>query len=350
MITHKNISPKINNSQNYTMSMRQCQSTCPAGLLLLALLMLGWLTGCAAAPRTLKIGLVAPFEGAHRPLGYEALFAAKLAVQERNLGGGIQGYQIELVALNDFDDPAQAAIQARALAADPAVLGVVGHLSAGATQAALPVYRQANLTVSIPWPAPADAFIDGGAVSVAATAEETATQLEMLMQQQGIEAGDAPPLYLNGDGITAAEIILSRAAAPSPMFGQVDVGSPQLVQTAKVAADGLIFVSPGPNPTDVGADDFAEAFLNLAGFPPGPRAALAYDAANILLDAIEQAILSAHGSPTRAQVHAEITGTHRQGVTGTITFAANGKRLNAPIWVYQITAGEYPGELLSQKE
>jgi len=339
--------------------MGQCQPLCRITLLLLALWLL---TACATAPRTFKIGLAAPFEGLHRPLGYEALFAAKLAVQERNQAGGIEGYHIELVALNDFDAPAEAAIQARALTADPDVLGAVGHLSSAATAAALPVYRQAGLAVSIPWPVSESVFAaNAGAVSVAATTEESATRLEQLMQQQGLKPGrpitdqsSAPPsstpLYLAADGVTAAEIIVSRGQTTSPMFGQVDTGSPQLVQTAKAAANGFVFVSPGPNPADVEATGFIEAYQKLAGFPPGPRAALAYDATHILLDTIEQVMLSTKQLPTRAQIQTAITKTSRQGITGPITFATTGQRLKSPVWFYQIIAGQYPGELLFKEE
>ena len=113
-------------------------------LVVLILLVWGWLActplkSSLGIPPTVKIGLVAPFEGLHRPLGYEALFGVKLAIQERNRGQGLHGYRIELVALNDFDDPAEARKQAAALAADPDVLGVVGHLSSPTTLAAGPV-------------------------------------------------------------------------------------------------------------------------------------------------------------------------------------------------------------------
>ncbi len=114
------------------------------------LIVLMGLLACNGAPQTLKIGLVAPFEGLDRAMGYEALFAVKLALQERNAVGGIKGYQIELVALNDFNDPTEAQVQAKALLADPDVLGVVGHLSSATTMAAQPIYQAAGLAVCTP--------------------------------------------------------------------------------------------------------------------------------------------------------------------------------------------------------
>ena len=48
-----------------------------------------------------KIGLVAPFEGELRSVGYEgALYAVKLALREQNEQDGVAGWNVELVALD----------------------------------------------------------------------------------------------------------------------------------------------------------------------------------------------------------------------------------------------------------
>jgi branched-chain amino acid transport system substrate-binding protein len=325
-----------------------------------------WLTACTApnTPPTFKIGLVAPFEGLHRPLGYEVLFAVKLALQERNAAGGIGGYQVELVALNDFDDPAEAAIQAQALAADPDVMGVVGHLSSATTLAALPVYQQAQLAVSIPWSvAPAEGADRPGVVNVAATEKETAAYLQTFIQTQGltpvIELTDNYPVPIsdeiravlfNTDGVSAGEAAtaLRQINSTRPLLGQTEAGSPQLVQVAGAAANGLVFVSPGPNPALItGGEAFTHAYQALAGFPPGPRALLAYDAAQVLLDGIEQSLRINQHQPSRAQVSAGINSVQRQGLSGVITFNRQGSRINAPLWLYQIADQTYPGVLLT---
>jgi len=320
--------------------------------------------GPGGAAPTVKIGLIAPVEGRHRPLGYEALFGVKLAVQERNSNGGVNGYGLELVILNDFDDPAQAKIQAKALAADPAVLGVVGHLSAATTRAALPVYQAANLAVSAPWTmAASDLQADqSGLVSVAATEAETSARLRAVGQALGFDnfvtitdnhigpdLAGVPALQLATDAITGGELILAldQTRSATRLFGGVDIGSPQLLQTAGPAAEGLIYVSPGPDPRDVaGAGAFIEGYQALAGFPPGPRAVLAYDAANVLLEAIEQAIGQNKRRPTRAEVGAAIRSIEQEGISGQIAFNEQGQRIDAPVWVYQIFEGNYPGTLI----
>ena len=336
-----------------------------AFLLFIAILFLSGCTGGGgtSAPPTLKIGLVAPFEGIHRPLGYEALFGVKLALQERNSAQGMHGYRIELVALNDFDDPGEAQIQAQALVADPDVLGVVGHLSSAATLAALPVYQAARLALSIPWSMAETGAGPTGVVKVAATYQETSAYLDTMSRERGFNnrlevferelpalAADTGALYLKTDGVMAGEIILAleQANISLPLLGQVDVGSPQMVQVAKEAANGLIFVSPGPDPQHIaGAGSFIETYQALAGFPPGPRAVLAYDATHVLLDAIEQAGRIINHRPARAEVSAAIASVQRQGLSGEIRFDAQGQRIHAPVWVYQISEEKYPGVLLA---
>jgi ABC-type branched-subunit amino acid transport system substrate-binding protein len=94
-----------------------------------------------------KIGLVAPFEGRYRHIGYEAVYAARLAIREINARGGSDGQRIELVALDDRGEPEQAVTAARQLALDPQVVAVVGHLRPDSTDAALRIYCDAGLLV-----------------------------------------------------------------------------------------------------------------------------------------------------------------------------------------------------------
>jgi branched-chain amino acid transport system substrate-binding protein len=351
-------------------------------LVVVALLWLAFVqVKTSSAPPTIKIGLVAPFEGHYRSTGYEVLFAVKLALQARNRGEGLNGYRVELVALNDFNDPAAAYRQAQALAVDQDIVGVVGHFSAEATEAALPVYREAQLALVIPWSVDVAALngdTQQGLVSVAATYDETVTRLMEVSRDMGFERLDtltgadvvalpdhAQALQLTTNAVTAGNIMLALrgsglgdppASTDLPVFGHIEVGNRQLVQVAGAAAEGLIFVSPGPAATDVQADQaFIAAYQAVAGFPPGPRAVLAYDATNVLLDSIEQAMIMRNfiiidewypNRPGRAEVSAVISSVQHQGITGQIRFDRQGRRLDAPVWVYQITEMDYPGTLL----
>ncbi|MCP5097251.1 MAG: ABC transporter substrate-binding protein, partial [Chloroflexi bacterium] len=63
------------------------------------------LIGCASVAPVVKIGLVGPFEGQHRAVGYDVIYSARLAVREINAAGGIGGHRVALVALDDSGDP-----------------------------------------------------------------------------------------------------------------------------------------------------------------------------------------------------------------------------------------------------
>lgn len=114
------------------------------GCLLLSFLLL-LLAGCASVQPVVKVGLVGPFEGAQRAIGYDVIYSARLAVREINTAGGIGGYRVALVALDDSGDSELAQQVAAALALDPAVMVVIGHWTAETTAVVAPIYAQAGL-------------------------------------------------------------------------------------------------------------------------------------------------------------------------------------------------------------
>jgi ABC-type branched-subunit amino acid transport system substrate-binding protein len=116
-------------------------------VLALALLLVGaaFLPGCRTTEPVVKIGLVGPFEGRHRPVGYDVIYSARLAVRETNLAGGVGNYRVGLVALDDSGDPDLAAGAARALVTDPAVVAVIGHWLPETTAVAGPIYAAAGM-------------------------------------------------------------------------------------------------------------------------------------------------------------------------------------------------------------
>ena len=114
-----------------------------ARVIWLALLVLA--AGCASVDPVVKIGLVAPFEGRDRAIGYDAIYSARLAVRQINAAGGISGHRVALVALDDRGDVELARQAAASLVIDPAVVAVVGHYVAATTNAAESIYAQGGL-------------------------------------------------------------------------------------------------------------------------------------------------------------------------------------------------------------
>ena len=99
-----------------------------------------------AAP-VVKIGVIAPFEGAGRPLGYAVLPAIKAAVAEANAGGELGPLSGGGGGVERRSGRATAAAQAQALALDPEVLAVVGPWAAETAAAAAPILAEAGMPV-----------------------------------------------------------------------------------------------------------------------------------------------------------------------------------------------------------
>ena len=102
-----------------------------------ALAVQSMLGACGGGDAPLVIGVAGPFS---QPRGESMRLAAELARDEINRAGGVRGRPLELRFLDDSGSTDGAVSVAVALAEDPAVVAVVGHLTSGATLAAAPVY------------------------------------------------------------------------------------------------------------------------------------------------------------------------------------------------------------------
>lgn len=106
-----------------------------------------FLTACQEVAPIAKIGLVAPFEGRHRDVGYDAVYAARLAVREINARAAPNGLRLELVALDDSGDADLARQSAASLVLDPDVMAVIGHWNQETTDAARQLYTDNDLVL-----------------------------------------------------------------------------------------------------------------------------------------------------------------------------------------------------------
>ncbi len=356
-------------------------------LLLLPALLL--LTACQMPGSTrplVKIGLQAPFEGLHRPLGYEVLYAVKLAVRERNETGGVAGWGVELVALDDGLDPQEARRAAEKMAIDKGVMGVIGPFSAATADAAAPVWARAAL----PWIAAgsvseatlgasrpygfrlfaSDAALAeaiGSYVMTQARArrpalvrlgnEGLADALSVALGRQGLilvadvvwdkpawdalKEANADLIIVTGDVERVADFIVGARGSGirTPIVAGPEVGRDILWQRAGAAAEGLTWVGSvvGVSGLTLPAS-FVEGYRALAGKEPGPYAVLAYDATQVLLDALADDIRHNAG-PTRRGVAGALAATHRQGLVGAISFTPEGGWPSAPVHMYRVWQG-----------
>jgi len=357
----------------------------------LALLVLA-LSGCTGGSTrpVVKIGLAAPFTGFDEAQGYSLLYAVKLALQEANQRG-VAGYGVELVALDDRNEPATAAQRAREFIADPDVLGVLGHLDGPAAAAAASEYRQAGLACITLAPgdgsggppvfrlfapdtaqaARAAAFATGplGARRLAILSDAASRPLADLFSTQVRQGGAqvvhqaqvarwqldfqaeiaalqqaAPELIFFAGRAAEGGVFLAQArerGLKATFLGSSGCDDPRLVKLAGAAAEGAYCLSLVPEVAQVpAADDFLARYRAFSPRPLGPYTAPAYDATRLLLAAIERAIRTA-GRPSRAAVAAELGRTRGfGGVAGEVTFDARGANTAAKVYVYRIADGQ----------
>jgi ABC-type branched-subunit amino acid transport system substrate-binding protein len=265
---------------------------------------------------TVKIALVAPFEGRFAAVGYEAFPAMRIALRKQIAAGGIGGYQVEFVAYNDNADPVQAARMARNVVLDTSVVAVIGHYRLDTTLAALAVYTQAGLPVIAPG-IPADLLPEDPLVFRMGA---PTTQLRA-------------PEWCRIDDALRQDIL---AVLPDLQSSGV-----QHLFAARVV--GACFATDAPYPRDWPAAQRAlSAFPDVSGgFEPGPRSISAYDATRLILDALQAAAL-AGPRPGRAEVARALGNTTHAGLLGPLRFDQTGTLAAPPVWVYRFDQSGVP--------
>jgi branched-chain amino acid transport system substrate-binding protein len=281
---------------------------------------------------------------------------------------------VELVALNDDDDPDASAQRAREFAIDPDLLGAIGPFSPAALEAAAPVYSAYGVPLITPATCTAgvtDAGLEG--VYCLGLDEDTlvdvlnarlapslraavaygeggafdgfpALRLPAIEAEGGVLHAEPAQVYLyDGDALSAAELLLAMRGEGlnAPLWGGPSLARAQLPQIARTAVGGSCYAIAGPPEADLSPGSaFAQAYEERAGSPPGPWAGLAYDAANLLLDAVARGGASGE-TAMRESVRAQLDAA--PGPDGVAVFAG-GRRASAKVtWYCYDEVTPYPG-------
>src|SRR5579883_1008502 len=110
----------------------------------------------AAADKTVTVGINLPFTGADADSAERIKDGALLAIEDANAKGGVAGYKIEVMLLDDGTatagqyDPAQAATNARKMVADPSVVAAIGPEMSGSGKAMSPILSEGDLATITP--------------------------------------------------------------------------------------------------------------------------------------------------------------------------------------------------------
>lgn len=322
---------------------------------------------------------------------------AELAVEEANARGGIGGRRIELVVHDDAGDEARAIEVASALVADRSILAVIGHVNSGTSRAAARIYNDENNPLLELSPTATSAELSGAGRWTFRVCPTDLRHGPALAQwaRAGLGRSRAAVLYANdaygrgmlesfasafrsggGDVVTTdpylpqlvdsmpllqpyLERAVARGADVFMIAGELDVALPALRRLREmgfegplVGGDGLlgmeeeapdargVYISTGflPDQPGAAAQRFVQAYQQRHGTLPTGDAALAYDAVNIVLHALEQ------GADTREAVRDFVAGIGSTnpafaGVTGSIAFDENGDAVDKEVAVGTIRAG-----------
>jgi ABC-type branched-subunit amino acid transport system substrate-binding protein len=331
------------------------------------------LLACTSPEREIpvvKVGLVAPFEGSFREIGYDAIYAARLAVREINRAGGEEAWRIELIAYDDRGSPEMALQAARNLVVDPAVVAVVGHYRPETIEAAAPVYAAAGLPfitvggwsafASTTWalmPPPEtlmDAMLEAGTGTEEAspviwgTLSDAATPpFQGSPEIEGSVNLDAPLVLSFLSPIAAGERLLAwrDAGWTGQVLGDLNFAASAFGTLAGPGARGATFVTPYPFPAHLSdtAGWMAEYQAMGPHVPaPGVYALPTYEAVH----SVAEALTVAWGARprrgwepvSREDVAATLGQVARSGRLGRIAWDEQHRWGGAPLYVYRWTA------------
>ncbi len=177
--------------------------------------------GCMGVDPVIKIGLVGPFVGKNRAIGYDVIYSARLAVREINKNGGIDNYRVALVALDDFGNPEMAKKNAEALVADEGVVAVIGHWLPETTEIAAEIYGVNDLP-----------FVSAGSEPFGPI-DPSSLPNEFRESYQEITPFDEVAGPFSGAAYDAAQLLFSAMALAVDEFGVIDRSS------VLAALDGL---------------------------------------------------------------------------------------------------------------
>lgn len=119
------------------------------GVLVLGLaLLLG--SGLASAADTIKIAVPSPYTGPAAAYGDNVKAGVEMKVEEVNAAGGVDGKTIDAEYLDEQCDPKEAATVSTKISMDDAIVGIVGHLCSSAHLAALPIYVRKGIPAISP--------------------------------------------------------------------------------------------------------------------------------------------------------------------------------------------------------
>ena len=327
----------------------------------------------AAAQDTVKIGLSAPLTGDWAEYGNDFKRSVTMVMDRINRMGGIHGKRVVLEIADSRGDPKESVLIAEKFVADPDIIAEIGDFSSSSCMAAAPIYERANMTQLSPTSSHMGFTKKGQNMFRVVATQGYEGPYNARWAVQGLGKKKMATIYINNDwGVDAnkyftqeakklgAEIVAEEAFTPgekdfTAILSKLKRLKPELIylptfyadaaailnQAKRIrfnpvvlansslfsqktidlggnAVEGILipanYFSADPRPA---AQEFTREYQALYGAVPNQFAALAYDAANLMVAALQKA-----GIDDRAKVKDALVALQGfQGATGSISYA-----------------------------
>ncbi len=328
-----------------------------------------------AEKTAVKIGFLGPLSGGNAQQGLGARNGFLLAIEQANANPDL-AYEFEGVVLDDASDPQTGVSAAMKLVNDPNVVAATGHWNSPVALATMPVFSRFQTPLVI-WGAISPAITNQNLPEVTRVTPTLLTENQPLAEWAvnelgakriaiiadtsdfgksnaeaistfvpeaggeivstdllpvgstdfrtiltGLKGKDIDAVYFGGV-ITEAGILarqMKEVGLDKPMLGTSGMYDPEFVSVAGDAAEAAIVSYPAaaanPKLDQLDADYAARGFAE----PASPYTKYAYDATNLIIQAIEEV-----GIDDKVALAAAIRDIEHDGTTGTITFDENGQ-------------------------
>jgi branched-chain amino acid transport system substrate-binding protein len=356
----------------------------------------------------LNIGFWGVISGADAALGEDAKRGLEIAIDDR--GGELLGHEIQLTEQDALCTPEGGATAAQALAADTTIVGLIGSICSDETVGGIQTITEAGLTTISPsntrptltaedrdetfagylrtahndevqGKVAAEYAFNELQVTTAATIHDGSAYAEALQQvfadeftalggeitsQEAVDRGqtdmstvlnniaaDSPellyfPIFTAEGGFVAAQSRDISGLEETILMGSDGLFSADFVEAAGPNAEGMFLSSPDFGAFGEEYQGFLDKYQEAYGEAPIQIFhAHAYDAANILMNAIEEVAVEVEGTlyvPKGALRDAIYATENHEGIIGTLSCSEVGDCSAPVIAIYEISAREVGGE------
>ncbi len=355
-----------------------------------AALLAGLFMGCNRSSQTIKVGGLVALTGEVATFGAASRNGYQMAVQEWNQRGGVLGRPLELVIRDDQGHPAQSMDLVTRLIEYDRIVGLLGANLSKVSLVAAPIAQAAGIPMISPSSSDprltgtgdfifrvcftdrdqgaagalfafrdlkarkAACIFDGGDSFPAEVAQVFKDKFTSLggqvvdFQEHASGAANLKPLVAKVLGsrpdvlylsdFYPDAVLIAREARTQGFKGALVGGdgwdSPKLVPAGNLGLDSGFFTTDFSKDEDRPiVQDFVRKYRARHQEDPSAFAALAYDAANVLFDAIQRA-----GSTSGAAIKAALRDTDYPGVSGRIRFGPERNPIKSSI-VIEIKGG-----------